>query len=153
MIVSLPYVPANNTICTFSPNGIVILQASVTVVSTSDVVKLASVTVLVASASKRVPLGSPALSVSILTQRLTDGLTYFLNASFNVLLATPLQKAGILTLVLAATLPIRFCNTSVVDIEDMLFQSVSFDHQTLQVLYITLVLFIGNQGALAALQV
>ena len=42
------------------------LQASVTVVSTSDVVKLAAVTVAVAFASTNVPLGLMALSVSIL---------------------------------------------------------------------------------------
>jgi len=106
LIVSLPYVPANNTICTFSPLGIVIVSANVTVVSTNDVVKLAAVTVAVASASNNVPLGSPALSVSILTHKSTQGLIYFLNANFNVLLATPLPKAMILTLVFAAVSPI-----------------------------------------------
>ena len=55
-----------------------------------------------------VPLGLPALSVSILTHKSTQGLTYFLNASFNVLPATPLPKAGILTLVSSAVSPIAW---------------------------------------------
>jgi hypothetical protein len=82
------------------------VPAIVTVVSTKLVVNQLSNTVAVAFASINVPLGSPALSVSILTHKFTDGLTYFLNASFNVVLAVPLQNTGILTLVLAVTSPI-----------------------------------------------
>lgn len=116
MIVSAPYVPANNTIHTFCHTGIVIVSASVTVVSTSDVVKLASVTVAVASASKRVPLGSPALSVSILTPKSTQGDTYFLRDSFKVLAATQVQKAGIAILVLAVTSPIACTDVALANV-------------------------------------
>ena len=91
--------------CTLCHSGIVILPANVTVVSTKPVVKLAAVTVAVAFASTNVPLGSQALSVSILSFKSTQGDTNFFNASFNVLAATPLHRAGILTLVFAVTSP------------------------------------------------
>jgi len=91
--------------CTLVHSGTVILPANVTVVYTKSVVKLASVTVAVALGSTNVPLGSPALSVSILSFKSTQGDTNFFNASFNVLAATPLHRAGILTLVFAVTSP------------------------------------------------
>lgn len=74
--------------------------------STKLVVKLASVTVAVAFASANVPLGSPAVSVSILTHKFTQGLTYFLSDSFNVVAAVQVQNTGIAILVLSATSPI-----------------------------------------------
>jgi hypothetical protein len=77
-------------------------QGNVTVVSTKLVVNPLSNTVASAFGSINSPLGLPALSVSILTPRFTPGDTNFLNASFNVLLAVPLQNTGILTLVLSA---------------------------------------------------
>lgn len=80
------------------------------VVSTRLVVILAAVTVAVAFAFTSVPVGFHPLTVSILTERLTDGDTNFLNESFNVLLATPLPNHTIATLVFAVTSPM-FCST------------------------------------------
>jgi hypothetical protein len=57
----------------------------------------------IASASNKVPLGSPLSSVSILTFRSTDGLAYTLKARFSSSLSTQLPKAGMLTLVLPDT--------------------------------------------------
>jgi len=72
-------------------------------VSARLVVKLQGAIVAVALASIKVQLGKPALSVSILRFRFTDGLDTFAKASFNVSLATQLQIALIATLVLAVT--------------------------------------------------
>jgi hypothetical protein len=105
LIVSDPYVPANNTICALCHLGIVILPANVTVVSTKLVVNPLCNTVDVAFAFTNVPLGLPALSVSILTHKFTHGVPYFLNDNFNVVLAVPLQNTGIPTLVFPVTFP------------------------------------------------
>jgi hypothetical protein len=80
-------------------------QAKVTVVSTSDVVNDALVTVALAFVT-RVPLGIPALSVSILIHKLTQGDQNFLKASFNVAAFTQAQKTGNAILLFADTLPI-----------------------------------------------
>jgi hypothetical protein len=69
----------------------------------------AAVTVPVAFALTRVPLGLPALSVSIRTLRLTDGLPVLARLSFIVLAALPLPKTGKETLVFAVKSPI-FCS-------------------------------------------
>jgi hypothetical protein len=84
----------------------VILPANVTVVSTKLVVNPLCNTVASAFAFTNVPLGLPALSVCILTDKSTHGVPYFLNANFNVVLAVPLQNTGIPTLVLAVIFPI-----------------------------------------------
>lgn len=68
--------------------------ASVTVVSTRDVVSDAAVTVAVAFACTRVPDGAPALSVSILSFRSTHGVAYFLRAALSVVPATPLPNSA-----------------------------------------------------------
>ncbi len=80
----------------------------VTVVSASEVVSDAAATVPIAFALMRVPLGLPALSVSIRTQRLTDGLPFLARLSFSVLAALPLPKTGKDIRVFAVTSPI-FC--------------------------------------------
>jgi hypothetical protein len=69
---------------------------------------LAAATVPVAFALTRVPLGLPALSVSIRTPRLTDGLPVLARLSFIVLAALPLPKTGKETRVFAVTSP-TFC--------------------------------------------
>lgn len=84
------------------------LQAKVTVVSTSDVVKLAAVIVAVAFASTSVQLGEPALSVSIRSFKSTQGETNFFNDNFKVFAETAAPNAAIATLVFAVTSPI-FC--------------------------------------------
>jgi len=72
-------------------------------VSAKSVVKSQGAIVAVALASTKVQLGLPALSVSILRFKSTDGLENFFNANFNVSLATQLHIALIATLVLAVT--------------------------------------------------
>jgi len=61
-----------------------------------------------AHGSNKVPLGLPALSVSILNPKSTEGETNFLRESLSVLAASQLPKAAKDTLVLAVTSPI-FC--------------------------------------------
>ena len=78
----------------------------VTVVSTREPVSPAAATVLVAFALTRVPLGLPALSVSIRTHRSTDGLPTLARLSLRVVPATPLPKTGKETRVLFVTSPI-----------------------------------------------
>jgi len=70
---------------------------------------LAAATVPVAFASTRVPLGLPALSVSIRTQRATEGLPVLARLSLRVVPATPLPKTGKETRLFAVTSPI-FCS-------------------------------------------
>ena len=82
--------------------------ARVIVVSASDVVRDAALTLPLAFTSTRVPLGLPALSVSILIITGTDGLPTLARLSFIVLAALPLPKTGKETRVLAVTSPI-FC--------------------------------------------
>lgn len=86
----------------------VIVPASVKVVSAKLVVRLQGAIVAVALASISVQLGTPALSVSNLIFRFTDGLNTLASDNFNVLPATPLPICFTLTLVLPATSPI-FC--------------------------------------------
>jgi len=81
----------------------VTLQARVTVVSAKLVDRLAAVTVEVAFASINVPLGSQALSVSILTDKSTQGDTNFFKDNFKVVQATHVQNCFIVTLVLFVT--------------------------------------------------
>lgn len=69
---------------------------------------LAAATVPVAFALTRVPLGLPALSVSIRTCTSTLGEPTLARLSFVVVPATPLPKTGKETRVFAATSPI-FC--------------------------------------------
>lgn len=80
----------------------------VTVVSAREVVSDAAVTLPVAFASARVPLGLPALSVSIRTFQSTLGLHTLARLNFIVVPATPLPKIGKETRVFAVTSPI-FC--------------------------------------------
>jgi len=76
---------------------------SVIVVSAREVVRLQGAIVPVAFACTKVPLGAPALSVSIRKFRFTEGLKIFARDNLRELLETPLQKAGIDTLVFAVT--------------------------------------------------
>lgn len=69
---------------------------------------LAAATVPVALALTRVPLGLPALSVSIRTQRATLGLPVLARLRARVVPATPIPNTGNETRVLAVTSPI-FC--------------------------------------------
>lgn len=62
------------------------------------------------------PLGSQAAYVSISTLKFTQGDTYFLNDSFNVLLATQLPKARIATLVFAVTSPIACTDVALANV-------------------------------------
>lgn len=110
MIVSLPYVPANNTIQNLCHIVRFTFPPKVTVVSTSPVVSDALVTVVLPFVTI-VPLGFQALSVSILTHKSTHGDTNFLNARLRVVKLAPVPNTGIATLVLAVTSPI-FCNVS-----------------------------------------
>ena len=82
----------------------VVCQFSETFISVSH----PAATVLVAFALMRVPLGLPALSVSIRTQRATDGLPTLARLSLRVVPAAPLPNTGKETRVLAVTSPI-FC--------------------------------------------
>ena len=82
--------------------------ARVIVVSAKLVVKLAAAIVAVALAWKRVPLGLPALSVSNLKFRFTDGLEVLQIDTLNVVVSTPVLITGNATLVLPTTSPI-FC--------------------------------------------
>ena len=70
--------------------------------------KLAAAIVPVAFALTRVPLGLPALSVSIRTFRFTDGLPVLARLRATVVPATPLPKTGKETRVFANTSPM-FC--------------------------------------------
>lgn len=85
------------------------LQGKVTVVSARLVVSVAGSISTVALAYTNVPLGLPALSVSILTLQNAVGLITLASASFRLLPATPEPIAGKLTLVLSATSQI-FCS-------------------------------------------
>lgn len=122
MIVSLQYVPANNTIQNLCHTVRLTFQPKVTVVSTNDVVNEALVTVVLPFVTI-VQLGLPALSVSILIHKSTHGETNFLNASFNVVKFTPVQNTGIATLVFHTTSPI-FCavNELVFEVIESIFQ-------------------------------
>lgn len=88
--------------------GAVNAPARVIVVSAKLVVKLAAAIVAVALAWKRVPLGLPALSVSNLKFRFTDGLEVLQIDTLNVVVSTPVLITGNATLVLPTTSPI-FC--------------------------------------------
>jgi hypothetical protein len=77
------------------------LPARVIVVSTKLVVRLAAVILAVPLALNNVPLGNPALSVSIRKLRFDDGDAVFLSASLNVVIDTQLPNTGIATLVLS----------------------------------------------------
>lgn len=77
-------------------------------VSASEVVSEAAATVPVAFASTRVPLGLPALSVSIRTHNETDGLPVLARLSLRVVPAVPLPNTGKETRVFAVTSPM-FC--------------------------------------------
>lgn len=77
-------------------------------VSASELVSEAAATVPVAFASTRVPLGLPALSVSIRTCSATLGEPTLARFNFVVLPATPLPNTGKETRVFAATSPM-FC--------------------------------------------
>ena len=68
----------------------------------------AALTLPLAFTSTRVPLGLPALSVSILIITGTDGLPVLARLSLSVVPATPLPNTGKETRVLAVTSPI-FC--------------------------------------------
>jgi hypothetical protein len=67
--------------------------ARVKVVSTKEVVILAAVALDVPLVTI-VPLGLPALSVSIRTEKVAEGESIFLIGSFNVVPATPVPKMG-----------------------------------------------------------
>lgn len=81
---------------------------SVIVISDNDVERLAAVILPYAFASTSVPLGEPALSVSIRTHKFTLGEETFARASFNVFQAVQDKKAGNETRVFHDTSPI-FC--------------------------------------------
>ena len=74
-----------------------------TVVSARLVVNVAGSISFVALASTNVPLGLPALSVSILTLQKAVGLPFFARLNFMLLLDTPFPKIGNAYLVLAGT--------------------------------------------------
>lgn len=78
------------------------------VVYHKDVHNVAGSISFVALASTNIPLGLPALSVSILTLQNAVGLQFFARDSFRLFPATPVPIAGKLTLVLPATSQI-FC--------------------------------------------
>ena len=80
---------------------------SVIVVSAREVVRLQGAIVPVAFACTKVPLGAPALSVSIRKFKFTEGEETFARASFKVLALTPLPKHGIEILVLSVASPIN----------------------------------------------
>jgi F0F1-type ATP synthase membrane subunit a len=85
-----------------------VTQANVTVVSAKLVVKSQGAIVAVAFGSTNVPLGLPALSVSILIHKSTDGLTTFAKLSFSVVPAVQLPIPLILALVFQFTSPISW---------------------------------------------
>jgi hypothetical protein len=84
----------------------VILCARVIVLSTILVVSPLVAIVVSVVVGKIVPLGEPALFVSILSLRSTDGLTNFFNHKFTVVIGSPVPKIGNAYLVLADTSPI-----------------------------------------------
>jgi hypothetical protein len=86
--------------------GIVISQVNVTIVYAKLVVKLQGAIVAVALTSTKVQLGLPALSVSILKFRFTDGEPTFVNARLNISSVIQLHINLTATLVLFATSPI-----------------------------------------------
>lgn len=93
--------------------------AKVIVVSAREVVRLHAVTVAVALACARVPLGLPLpSSVSIRMPSDTLGDTNFLRANFNVEALTHAQKHGKLTLVLPVTSPIFLTEVACAKVAD-----------------------------------
>jgi hypothetical protein len=81
--------------------------ASVSVVSTKEVVIVPAAIVPVPFVTG-VPLGLPALSVSIRNEKVADGDNVFFTERLNVVPATPLQNTGNEIRVLPETSP-RFC--------------------------------------------
>jgi hypothetical protein len=80
--------------------------ARVRVVSTTEFVILPAVKVPVPFVTG-VPLGLPALSVSILKEKVAEGDQNLINEAFKVVLATPLQNTGNEIRVFAVTSPSR----------------------------------------------
>lgn len=106
-IVSLPYVPANSTRWYRLPSVRVTEPARVRVVLTKEVVTVLDPIVPVPFVTG-VPLGLPALSVSIRNEKVALGDAIFLIAKLNVVPATPVPNTGKDIRVLAATSHKRF---------------------------------------------
>ena len=81
--------------------------------STNEDVSAQGAIEAVASASASVQLGDQELSVSILTQRFTEGLTWTFRFRFNWVHATPLPITGNETLVLPDALPMSCSNLDI----------------------------------------